>query len=67
RAIANRADVTFICVIGSELVQKYVDKGTQIVCELFEMACSKKNLQGCLRAGFLGCGEQSGQGRHQVL
>jgi ATP-dependent 26S proteasome regulatory subunit len=42
RAVANRADATFICVIGSELVQKYVSDGARIVLELFETARSKK-------------------------
>ncbi|EEB96266.1 hypothetical protein MPER_04624, partial [Moniliophthora perniciosa FA553] len=33
---------TFIRVIGSELVQKYVGEGARMVRELFEMARSKK-------------------------
>eukprot|EP00906_Rhabdomonas_costata_P034732 RCo048849 len=42
RAVANRADATFIRVIGSELVQKYVGEGARMVRELFQMARSKK-------------------------
>merc|ERR1719296_229096 len=42
RAVANRTDACFIRVIGSELVQKYVDEGARMVRELFEMARTKK-------------------------
>jgi 26S proteasome regulatory subunit T1 len=42
RAVANRTDACFICVIGSELVQKYVGEGARMVRELFQMAGSKK-------------------------
>ncbi len=42
RAVANRTDATFIRVIGSELVQKYVGEGARLVRELFEMARGKK-------------------------
>ena len=42
RAVANRTDCTFIRVIGSELVQKYIGEGARMVRELFEMARSKK-------------------------
>lgn len=42
RAVANRTDATFIRVIGSELVQKYVGEGARMVRELFEMARQKK-------------------------
>lgn len=42
RAVANRTDATFIRVIGSELVQKYVGEGARLVRELFELARSKK-------------------------
>merc|ERR1711912_213765 len=42
RAVANRTDATFIRVIGSELVQRYVGEGARMVRELFEMARSKK-------------------------
>lgn len=41
RAVANRTDATFIRVIGSELVQKYVGEGARMVRELFEMARTK--------------------------
>lgn len=42
RAVANSTDATFIRVIGSELVQKYVGEGARMVRELFQMARSKK-------------------------
>jgi len=42
RAVANRTDATFIRVIGSELVQKYVGEGARMVRELFQMARSKR-------------------------
>lgn len=42
RAVANRTDATFIRVIGSELVQKYVGEGARMVREIFEMARTKK-------------------------
>ncbi|VEU19349.1 DEKNAAC100787 [Brettanomyces naardenensis] len=42
RAVANRTEATFIRVIGSELVQKYVGEGARMVRELFEMARTKK-------------------------
>ncbi|KAI5165766.1 26S proteasome regulatory subunit T1 [Nematocida sp. ERTm5] len=42
RAVANSANATFIRVIGSELVQKYVGEGARMVRELFELAKSKK-------------------------
>uniref|UniRef100_A0A0G4GPF9 AAA+ ATPase domain-containing protein n=1 Tax=Chromera velia CCMP2878 TaxID=1169474 RepID=A0A0G4GPF9_9ALVE len=42
RAVANRTEACFICVIGSELVQKYVGEGARMVRELFQMARSKK-------------------------
>jgi 26S proteasome regulatory subunit T1 len=42
RAVANRTDACFICVIGSELVQKYVGEGARMVRELFALARSKK-------------------------
>lgn len=49
RAVANRTDATFIRVIGSELVQKYVGEGARMVRELFEMARTKKSLYNLLR------------------
>merc|ERR1719476_937607 len=42
RAVANRTDATFIRVIGSELVQRYVGEGARMVRELFQMARTKK-------------------------
>jgi 26S proteasome regulatory subunit T1 len=42
RAVANRTDATFIRVIGSELVQKYVGEGARMVRELFQLARSKR-------------------------
>lgn len=42
RAVANRTHATFIRVIGSELVQKYVGEGARMIRELFEMARTKK-------------------------
>lgn len=42
RAVANRTDATFIRVIGSELVQRYVGEGARMVRELFSLARSKK-------------------------
>jgi len=44
RAVANRTDATFIRVIGSELVQKYVGEGARMVRELFQMARQKKSV-----------------------
>jgi 26S proteasome regulatory subunit T1 len=42
RAVANRTDACFICVIGSELVQRYVGEGARMVRELFTLARTKK-------------------------
>lgn len=42
RAVANRTDATFIRVIGSELVQRYIGEGARMVRELFALARSKK-------------------------
>ena len=42
RAVANRTEATFIRVLGSELVQKYVGEGARMVRELFQLARSKK-------------------------
>jgi 26S proteasome regulatory subunit T1 len=42
RAVANRTDATFIRVIGSELVQRYVGEGARMVRELFSLARSRK-------------------------
>lgn len=43
RAVANRTDASFIRVIGSELVQRYVGEGARMVRELFQMARQKKS------------------------
>jgi len=42
RAVANRTDATFIRVIGSELVQKYVGEGARMVREIFELARARR-------------------------
>merc|ERR1719240_1655569 len=42
RAVANRTDACVICVIGSELVQRYVGEGARMVRELFQLARTKK-------------------------
>jgi len=42
RAVANKTEATFICVIGSELVQKYVGEGARLVRDLFELARMQK-------------------------
>merc|ERR1711879_104298 len=42
RAVANRTDACFTCVIGSELVQRYVGEGARMVRELFQLARTKK-------------------------
>lgn len=41
RAVANETDSTFIKLIGSELVQKYIGEGSRMVRELFELAREK--------------------------
>ena len=43
RAVANRTDATFIRVIGSELVQRYVGEGARMVREIFNLAKTKKS------------------------
>lgn len=45
RAVANRTGGTFIRVIGSELVQRYVGEGARMVRELFQMA---RNYKSCI-------------------
>lgn len=42
KAVANRTDATFIRVIGSELVQRYVGEGSRLIREIFQLARSKK-------------------------
>ncbi|CDJ43548.1 26S proteasome AAA-ATPase subunit RPT1, putative, partial [Eimeria tenella] len=71
RAVANRTDACFICVIGSELVQKYVGEGARMVRELFEMARSRR---ACILfideidaiGGSRGAEGDGGHGDHEV-
>ncbi|WP_440952788.1 proteasome-activating nucleotidase [Methanococcoides sp. FTZ1] len=41
RAVAHRTNATFIRVVGSELVQKYIGDGAKLVRDIFEMARKK--------------------------
>ena len=41
KAVAHRTDATFIRVVGSELVQKYIGDGAKLVRDLFDMARKK--------------------------
>jgi len=41
KAVANRTNATFIKLVGSELVQKYIGEGARMVRELFDMAREK--------------------------
>jgi proteasome regulatory subunit len=41
KAVANKTKATFIRVVGSELVQKFIGDGSKMVHELFEMAQKK--------------------------
>ncbi len=41
KAVAHKTDATFIRVVGSELVQKYIGEGSKLVKEVFEMARRK--------------------------
>jgi len=41
KAVAHRTNATFIRVVGSELVQKYIGEGSRLVRELFSMAKEK--------------------------
>jgi len=41
KAVANRTDATFLRVVGSELVQKYIGDGSKLVREIFETARKK--------------------------
>ncbi|TYI74117.1 hypothetical protein E1A91_D07G177600v1 [Gossypium mustelinum] len=36
KAVANSTSVTFLCVVGSELIQKYLGDGPKLVRELFK-------------------------------
>ncbi|KAK2083872.1 26S proteasome regulatory subunit 4 [Saguinus oedipus] len=38
RAVANQTSATFLRVVGSELIQKYLDDGPKLVWELFQVA-----------------------------
>ncbi|HVO77266.1 MAG TPA: proteasome-activating nucleotidase [Methanomassiliicoccales archaeon] len=41
KAVAHQTDATFIRLVGSELVQKYIGEGARLVRELFELAREK--------------------------
>ena len=41
KAVANATDSTFIEVVGSELVQKFIGEGAKLVKEIFELARKK--------------------------
>jgi proteasome regulatory subunit len=41
KAVAESTNATFIHIVGSELVQKYIGEGSRIVRELFDMAREK--------------------------
>lgn len=41
KAVAHRTEATFIRVVGSELVQKYIGDGSKLVREIFQMARKK--------------------------
>lgn len=41
KAVANATQATFIRMVGSELVQKYIGEGARLVRELFELAKEK--------------------------
>ncbi len=41
KAVATQTDATFIRVVGSEFVQKYIGEGARIVRDVFEMARKK--------------------------
>jgi proteasome regulatory subunit len=41
KAVANSTEATFLRVVGSEFVQKYIGEGARLVRELFEMAKNK--------------------------
>lgn len=41
KAVANRTEATFIRVVGSELVQKYIGEGARMVRDVFELAKEK--------------------------
>ncbi|MBR2254898.1 MAG: proteasome-activating nucleotidase [Candidatus Methanomethylophilaceae archaeon] len=41
KAVANATEATFIRMVGSELVQKYIGEGSRLVRELFDLAKQK--------------------------
>jgi len=41
KAIANSTDATFIEIVGSEIVQKFIGDGAKLVKEIFQLAKSK--------------------------
>ncbi len=41
KAVAHRTNATFIRLVGSELVQKYIGEGARLVRELFQLAREK--------------------------
>jgi proteasome regulatory subunit len=41
KAVATQTDATFIRVVGSEFVQKYIGEGARVVRDVFEMARKK--------------------------
>ncbi len=41
KAVANKTNATFIRLVGSELVQKYIGEGARLVRELFQLAKEK--------------------------
>ena len=41
KAVANRTHATFVRLVGSELVQKYIGEGARLVRELFQLAREK--------------------------
>ncbi|MGA1821066.1 MAG: proteasome-activating nucleotidase [Thermoplasmatota archaeon] len=42
KAVANSANCTFIRIVGSEMVQKFIGEGGRLVRELFQLAREKK-------------------------
>merc|ERR1712022_106234 len=38
KAVANRASATFLRIVGSELIQKYLGEGPKLVREVFRVA-----------------------------
>jgi proteasome regulatory subunit len=42
KAVANSANCTFIRIVGSELVQKFIGEGGRLVRELFQLAREKR-------------------------